>query len=368
MSFRVLTPDGEEGAQWESIVLSLPVEMRDLHFLPAYGRIYRRTYGHTPFLALLERERSIVLQPFVKRSLNNLPFLADEATTRFFDIANAYGFGGPLCIAMSGRDVNDLVSNFEEGLMSYGLEQGFASEFASLHPLLGNHRLIESYPDVKLNLEKIVVYVPLTGGQPAVWSGLSRGQKNSVNRARRAGVEIRRVMPTQDNLEVFAKLYLKTMRRHGAARRWYFPPDHFANCIAELDKNRVSLFFAYIGGDVAAAHMLFHDFNTAYYQFGGSDDRFGESRASSLLVYEAAIWAGRQGYRQYFLGGGVSSSSDDKLLQFKAGFSDARAPLFTYGRVIDPVNYQDLSQRKRQHEMRQTGRESNSTYFPLYRR
>jgi hypothetical protein len=52
---------------------------RERYPLPSeYGAIYRATYGCQPLLAVLGDERRFVVQPFVKRPLNDLPFLKDR--------------------------------------------------------------------------------------------------------------------------------------------------------------------------------------------------------------------------------------------------------------------------------------------------
>ena len=85
-------------------------------------------------------------------------------------------------------------------------------------------------------------------------------------------------------------------------------------------------------------------------------------------MLETALWARRSGCSRYHLGGGVTSTGDDTLLRFKAGFSDRRAPLYTYFCVRDQVVYDRLCERKRAHERSTEGRESVSDFVPLYRR
>jgi lipid II:glycine glycyltransferase (peptidoglycan interpeptide bridge formation enzyme) len=122
-----------------------------------------------------------------------------------------------------------------------------------------------------------------------------------------------------------------------------------------------------VKGEVASAYLLMHDFSTAYYHFGGSDDRFYNLRPNNLLLFETALWAKRIGFRHYHLGGGVSSTADDSLLRYKAGFSDRRAKLYTYGRVHSRSVYDRLCELKISHE-RSVGQINDSDYFPLYRR
>jgi lipid II:glycine glycyltransferase (peptidoglycan interpeptide bridge formation enzyme) len=111
-----------------------------------------------------------------------------------------------------------------------------------------------------------------------------------------------------------------------------------------------------------------HDFGTAYYHFAGNRDAHPELRANNLTMYETALWAQKAGYVRYHLGGGVTSRADDSLLRFKAGFSDRRAPLYTYFCVRSPRVYELLCERKRAHERATTGKESTSDFLPVYRR
>jgi lipid II:glycine glycyltransferase (peptidoglycan interpeptide bridge formation enzyme) len=111
-----------------------------------------------------------------------------------------------------------------------------------------------------------------------------------------------------------------------------------------------------------------HAFGTAYYHFAGSRDAHPGLRASNLMLLESALWARGAGFTRYHLGGGVTRSAGDSLLRFKAGFSDRRAPLYTYFCVRDAPVYERLCERKRAYERATEGRESASDFLPLYRR
>lgn len=367
MRFRVLRAEGAERREWHNLVASLPSGLRDIHFLPEYALIYQSTYGQTPYLAVLEQDGASILQPFVARCVNELPFLRGGDAPRYTDVANAYGFGGPLA-ANSASEKGELLDQFEQHFVDYCQKQGFASEFTLLHPLLMNHRILENRTDIIINEEKRLVAIPLSGGAESIWSGLSRGQKSSVNRAKRAKVQVSVEPINPGSLEIFSRLYLQTMQRHGAAQKWYFPDNYFTNCVSNLGCDRVSLMFARVGDRVVAAHMVLHGFNAAYYHFGGSDEAYHEYHAGSLLIFESAIWAARQGYQHYFLGGGVTAAPDDKLYRFKAGFSRESRSLFSYGRILNTEVYEELVRLKRVYEIAQDGCASESNYFPLYRR
>jgi hypothetical protein len=369
MSFEVLSFEGGSGSRWEALVRALPPELRDIHFLPEYGQIYRDTYGHEPHLAVYREANDFVLQPFIRRSLRQLPFLASVPdAARYADIANAYGYGGPLCGASNQAEARRLYEAFADEFSAWCDAESIASEFASLHPFLIDRQrpLIDGV--LAIRYEKDVVYIDLEQSEADLVRSLSRGTRSNISKAQRAGVRVEKADLTPENLDLFNKIYHATMRRKAAAPRWHFPESYFVNCVRRLGPKRCSLFFAVIGDAVESAYFLMHDFNVAYYHFGGSLGTHAALRPNNLLMYETALWAKREGYTRYHLGGGVTRQSDDPLLRFKAGFSSHRAPLYTYFCIRDPIVYDELCSRKRAFEIAATGAESPSDFLPLYRR
>jgi len=97
MAFEILSAEDTDALRWTALVNDLPAECRDIHFLPDYGRIYRDSYGYSCHLAVYRTGSNFIIQPFVRRPLRDLPFLANASDAgRFSDIANPYGYGGPL--------------------------------------------------------------------------------------------------------------------------------------------------------------------------------------------------------------------------------------------------------------------------------
>lgn len=369
MALEVLGAEGRDAERWSALVAALPAELRDLHYLPEYGRIYRDTYGFEPSLAAWCDDDGCVIQPFVRRPLAGLPFLAEaQDRDRFTDIANAYGYGGPLCSAADPAVARALYARFFAAFTDWSIARGIASEFASLHPFFSGRQLALLDGAVPCRREKEIVYIDLGGDEAALLSGLNRGARSSVAKARRAGVTVEAIAPTRAALAAFQEIYLETMARRRAAERWRFPDTYFPACVAHLGPARVSLHVARVGAAIESAYLLMHDFGTAYYHFGGTRSAHPELRANNLLMFETARWAKAAGCTRYHLGGGVTRSDDDNLLRFKSSFSDRRATLYTYARVLNATVYGDLCDRKRAYERASCGRESVSDFFPLYRR
>ena len=368
MEFTVLRASGADGGRWRDLIDRLEPAMRDLHFLPEYIRIYEKSHAAEGRLACYGDGDRYVIQPFMVRRLNGLPFLAEAGVQEpYFDIASAYGYGGPAWRAPSPAAAGQLFAAYDRTFTDYCRSHRFASEFCCLHPLLENHAIAAHSPSIALRIEKSVVKIDLTLSESALWRQLSKGHRSGISKARRSGVKIVRVPPDAANLAIFARLYFATMDRHHAVSKWYFRDTYFADCVTELTPQRVALFFAEADGGVAAAGLVLHDEKVAYYHFAGSDERYFSLRPTNCMVYEAALWAKRAGKLCYHLGGGVTAAEDDKLLRFKTGFGGKLAPLYVYGRVHDERAYRKLCQLKHEYEKMTAGRIQSDEYFPRYR-
>lgn len=368
MAFEILNADGAQAERWSALIGRLDERQRDIHFLPEYGRIYAQSYGHQPLLACYGDADAYVVQAFVKRPLNDMPFLRDQNVAEpYFDIASPYGYGGPAWRASSFDAAVALYRGLRRELAAWCGEQRIASEYVSLHPLLGNESVVRA-AGVAASLVKQVVYLDCAGGEAALWAGLSRGHKSNLRRAQKAGIAVEKVALSAANLAQFSRLYYLTMDRSGATERWYFPERYFSDCAEQLGHARLSLFFARAAGELASAYLLMHDFGVAYYHFAGADPRFFDLRPNNAIMHETALWAARAGCRTYHLGGGVAASEDDALFRFKAGFSPLRATLFSYGVVHHQPAYRELGDLKLRHEIAAGGTAASSDYFPAYRR
>ncbi|MBI5132511.1 MAG: GNAT family N-acetyltransferase [Rhodopseudomonas palustris] len=369
MAFEILSAEGRDRERWSALIEALPPHLRDLHFLPEYGMIYRDCFGFEPLLAVYQEGDDFVLQPYVRRPLGQLPFLQGAADSAVFsDLANPYGFGGPLSNAADADSARRLYGSFAASLAEWCDREQIASEFTSLHPVLNEHQLQLTQEELSPVHEKDIYYIDLKLDEEELWRKLRRGHRASINLARRNEVRVEKVEPTEDNLRTLNALYAASMQRRGAAQRWRFPPDFFTTTIRWLGERGSSLFFGYRGARVASAYILIHGYETVYYHFSGTNADDGRIGIDTLMFFEMASWARSQGYARCFLGGGVTRREEDGLRQFKSGFASVCAPLYTYFRIRNRSVYDDLCSRKREFEIATTGQESASTFLPQYRR
>ena len=360
----------EKDAQlWQSAVADLPAVQRDIHLLPEYVRIYRDCYGYRPLLACYRGADGYVMQGFVRRELGDLPFLCGAPDAdQFSDIANAYGYGGPRCSASEREARRSLYRSFAREFAAWCEAEAIASEFGSLHPMMIEHQRALIEDSLPVTFVKEVVIIDLRPDETRISNGLSKGHRSSVALARRSGIRVEKVEPNAANLEAFRAMYEATMRRRQAAKRWFLPEDFFFMTCSLLGEKRTTLLFAFANDELESGCLLMHDFTTAYYHFAGTYAKHARLGVNNLLVLEAAMYAKRAGYQSLHLGGGVTVNADDSLLRFKAGFSDGRAPLYTYFTVRNRAIYEELCARKRAYERKTAGAELQSDFLPLYRR
>lgn len=368
MHFKILQPVGGDQSIWTHLISQLKPEERDIHFLPEYAIIFKEAFDYQPFLAFFGDEDHFIIQPFVKRPLNQLPFLKEQGISEcFYDITNPYGYGGPLCKCKSIGEGQQLFREYSQHLADYCLQNKIITEFTCLHPLLANHHYVGGTDVVETNYEKDIIYFDLRKSQTEIWKEIRHGHQSSIKKAQKSNVQIRKMDLNVSNFNLFKKLYYQTMNRHHASSKWFYPDDYFWNYYCSLGPERVTLFFALMDDIPVSAHLLIHDFDTVYYHYGASDSNYYSYQPTHLLMYEVMLWAKKQRFLRFHLGGGVTSLADDSLFRYKAGFSKERASLFSYHRIFDTEGYLYLSELKKEYE-KMIGEYNTSDYFPFYRR
>ena len=175
-----------------------------------------------------------------------------------------------------------------------------------------------------------------------------------VRAAERAGWSVEAVSgPSADESArtEFAAAYEQTMRRTGAAERYFFGAGYYE---ATLSCERSWLLIARgPGGEAGAAAIAAVSDDHLHYFLGGTTDAsLGASPFKSVVV--AMIDLADELGLPLNLGGGVEPG--DGLERFKRGFANAEAPFVTHEIVCDASEYRRLAE----------GVEAGG-FFPAYR-
>jgi GNAT acetyltransferase-like protein len=178
--------------------------------------------------------------------------------------------------------------------------------------------------------------------------------RQQIRRNAERGYEVRSTagprVPDVDR-DGFLAAYEQTMRRAGAAQRYFFSDEYFATI---LDFEASWLFCAVEpGGEVAAASIVTRSDAMLHYYLSGTADAFISDSPMKNVV--AAIVDFAESERLPLnLGGGITPG--DPLEEFKRGFANRSQPFRTSEIICDPEAYAELA----------AGREAGD-FFPAYR-
>jgi Acetyltransferase (GNAT) domain len=189
---------------------------------------------------------------------------------------------------------------------------------------------------------------------PALPAKSRASDRNRINRNRRDGYTVDLVPGPQTTPEQragFLAAYEQTMRRTGAAERYFFGAAYFDRLFGS---DRAWLALA-LGPeeDVAAASLTVHSDGFLHYYLSGTAD--AHLRASPMKnVVAALVDLSAERSLPLNLGGGLSPG--DALEEFKRGFANREQPWHVSEVVCDRAAYDRLS----------AGHDSTG-YFPKYR-
>ncbi|MEX2107533.1 MAG: GNAT family N-acetyltransferase [Solirubrobacterales bacterium] len=280
------------------------------------------------------------------------PFLAAEGVTHTLRIeGGGVELLAPLLVReIPGTDLRDAISPYGyPGIVVRGV----------VPPIGGsNHQTALDPTSVDFGPAGLVsVFIRHTLGSPPLAGASSRNvvqiadpalplksrgsDRNQVNKNRRAGYELR-LLPggeaTADDRAGFLTAYEETMRRTGAAERYFFDAAYFDRL---LESDRAWLALAHApGGEVAAASIAVSSDGFLHYYLSGSADAYLRDSPMKNVVAGLIEFASEQGL-PLNLGGGITRG--DRLEEFKRGFANREEQWSTSEIVCDAEAYARLS-------------------------
>jgi hypothetical protein len=190
---------------------------------------------------------------------------------------------------------------------------------------------------------------------PALPPKSRMSDRQQIRKNLRRGYELHLVPGPETTAERragFLAAYEQTMRRTGAAERYFFGAAYFDRILSS-DRTWLALAIA-PGGEIAAASIAARSDDVLHYYLSGSADSHLRDSPMKNVVEALADHAADLGI-PLNLGGGIQRG--DRLEEFKRGFANREQPWHTSEIVCDPVAYARLSR----------GHESSGGFFPAYR-
>ncbi|MCK4365546.1 MAG: GNAT family N-acetyltransferase [Thermoplasmatales archaeon] len=315
---------------WRELVEKTPD--RDIHFSPEYLSVLAKHMNASCHLFIYRFGDSYILYPFLKRKVNDLPFVSEDIGSTYWDISSSWYYGGPL---FHGDIKNSDTSNFLSEFNSYCNDADVISEFCRFHPYLDNQKKL---PD-SIYMEKIatVVRVNLSRDIDAIFKSFKPSCRRHIKKSKKFDVTIK-ISNEDKSLREFYNLYTRSMQSKNARDFYFFSYDFLSNMKKNLCGN-FSLFTLEYKDNILAGSIFLHKNRKMYYYLSARDPELDKVDAINRLLYEAIKFGNEQEIECLDLGGGPEGSS---LLQFKKSFSDETKELYGYKKTYNREIYQRI--------------------------
>ena len=335
----------EDCEKWDQIVRSF--KQYDTYWLCGYVKGFQIHGDGEPLLIYYEDSAIRGINVVMKRDVADDPhFKGKIETGKYFDFATPYGYGGWI---IEGEDTEALFSAYA----SWIEKKGIISEFVRFHPMVKNHdRCTEFYEVIQLGE---VVHMELSSPED-IWSNIISKNRNVIRKAIKNDVKIYNGR-FPSIYEKFRTIYNVTMDKDDAEEYYYFKEPFYDSVLNDLSQN-AQVFWAEKDGQVIAASIMLAANGRMNYHLSGSLREFSSLAPGNLILYTAALWGCANGYKTFYLGGGVGSG-EDSLFKFKRAFFKGDLNHFYIGKKIyDQLKYDELLGMKERTE---------SSFFPKYR-
>ena len=336
----------EQDEQWDAIVRSF--HDYDTYWLSGYVKAFQIHGDGEPLLFFYEDGNTRGINVVMKRDVADDPhFKGKIENGRYFDFSTPYGYGGWI---IEGEKTEGLFRSYE----SWIEKNRIISEFVRFHPMVKNHvKCTDFYEVIQLGE---VVHMDLDSPE-SIWNNITSKNRNVIRKAIKNNVKIYNGR-FPEIYEKFRVIYNGTMDKDDAEEYYYFKEPFYNSVLNDLPQN-AQIFWAEKDGQVIAASIMLAANGKMNYHLSGSLREFSSLAPGNLILYTTALWGCANGYKTFYLGGGVGSG-EDSLFKFKRAFYKGDLNHFYIGKKIyDQEKYRELVVIREDIK--------NTNYFPHYR-
>lgn len=337
--------DITQAKAWDGIVKGFA--RYDVYYLSGYVKAFMIHGDGEPQLLYYFADGLKAIYVYMKRR---------TAIDGYYDSVTPYGYGGVL---FDGDTSEQNLQAFWKAYIEKMKEEGIVDNFVRYHPVLTNAIPMKQISYV-IDLGKTVAFD--LSSEEVIWSNIISKNRNMIRKAEKNGIEIKH----GKGLELFKdfkRIYNATMEKDHA-EEYYFFGDAFFESIDRDLKDHYEMFYAVLNGEIIAMSIMLFANDQMHYHLSGSLIEYRNLAPSNLLLYKAALWGCKHGYKTLHLGGGVGSG-EDNLYKFKAAFNRNSDYQFSIGKeIFDQGKYNELVRERAE---RDNEFKKDSMFFPLYR-
>lgn len=297
-----------ETVDWRKMLGKLPKEQQDVYFTPEYYNLYEAYGDGEATCFVYEDGLQVALYPFMKNSVNKLGYELDD---EYFDIQGAYGYNG----VVTNCKVASFIADFWKAFDEYCQNEHIIAEFMRFHPLMKNYE--QGMGHFNLIHDRQTVYLDLTQSEVDIFAGFDKGTRQHIRKASKS-IEIRPAERTEENVEIFNRIYRENMEHVHSIPYLFFSLDHFRNM---FQMEEIEFFIAYQDEKPIACYSGL--VSPVYYgnYLRASLTEYNKTGVNTLMYWSMIKSAKAHGCHYVHFGGGSSSDPENSLLKYKMNFS-----------------------------------------------
>lgn len=296
----------EDSDYWDKVVKSF--KEYDTYWLSGYVKGFKIHGDGEPLLFYYQTDTCKGINVVMKRDIStDEHFFGKLPPNKYWDFSTPYGYGGWL---IEGKLDDNIFDLYEKWCKSNGI----ISEFVRFHPVIENHMYSSSrYTVVPLgNTVSLDITSP-----DIIWANLTSKNRNAIRKSEKNGIKIYNGR-YPEIFDSFKVIYDQTMIRDDAEKYYFFGENFYKSILNDLPDN-AQIFYAVYDNNVIASSIILFANERMNYHLSGSIREYSSLAATNLLLYKAALWGCENGYKSFYLGGGVGSG-EDSLFKFKKAF------------------------------------------------
>lgn len=341
---------------WDRVVASF--SNHDVYYSHGYVEGFMLHGDGEPLLIYYESDSMKGMYVAMRRDLSMLPWTTGKIQSgRWYDLATPYGYGG--WIFEGEVNAQDMCLFYAE-YKDFMLNNNYVSNFVRYSPVLKNAESMSHVSRV-IDLGKTIAMD--LSSEDLIWQNIKSKNRNMIRKALKNGVTIEHSKPTKELMATFKLIYDDTMRNDNAIDYYFFEESFYQSIIDSLS-DKTEVFYALLDGKIIAISIILYSGDMMHYHLSGTVAEYRKFAPTNLLLYEAALWGCKQGFKVLHLGGGVGSG-EDNLYKFKAAFNRNSDYQFSIGQEIFNLGmYNQLIEWRKEKE---PAFACDASFFPAYR-
>ncbi len=293
MHFTITSKEREE---WDRTVGKVP--KIDIFYTWKYMNLFEFIHNSKAELFVYQNGKKLIIYPYFKaKTRNGYKIFVDR-------------YGGPLSNTKNLLFFRDFLKRFN----SFCSESGIWEEKYKLHPFLIDDVIAA---EIKTRLIGRMVYINLEKNQKTLWYNISKSHRRCIKKAK--GLEIKTSNGPED-LKIFHRLYIKTMKSVNADKKYFLPLNYFKKMRTKVKEYFELVNVLHKDHTILSSIILkFKPF--VYFCYGGQERDSSALHPKHFQIFNSMLLYKRQGYSYLILGSGRTVSIDDSLFNFKLRFS-----------------------------------------------